>query len=183
MPSSIYSVTVIYYYCDYSDIPSLSASSIIFLLLKQLLQRLSSDRFTDDLQLNIDEVEMIPPLTRAIACRRQRLLEISTPVIIVDGLDQLDAGNPDSTSSLLKTLLSEHNSLKILATSRSETIVIKEYFTAFPKLYLKGSAMDKDIAIYVNHKLGELHHAHPIMKNERLKQEVVHVLQEGAQGM
>jgi len=171
------------YYCDYADSVSLDPYSLVASLLKQALQYVSLEKFTEDFKFNFDDDKALPNLETMVSDLVEILQDFRSVFVILDGIDELAQDNQPVVLSMIDNLIKHHPNLKVFVTSRIEEYRIRKAMTAYRSIRLSQSYVKDDIVRYVQDQLDKADISSPISREPKLKEEVLEALVAGAKGM
>lgn len=175
---------VCYYYCDYSDKPSLSMTHVMGSLIKQVLEHLDVDQFGENFKCPYKDSRDLPTYEEASLYLLDLLSRFDITYLILDGIDELDATNQTQLLALIGLLITwKSRSIKILITSRTEEFRVRESLKMYPAVHLSSKQVDDDIAMYIRGEISNIPAQHPIAFDHELRDEVVQMLVKGAKGM
>jgi hypothetical protein len=177
-----------YYYCDYSDVKSLDASTVIGTLIRQLLEKID---IPEDLEAQIlsvyDGVTAYPPLHDLLDIFEKSPKLFSTCLVVVDGIDELPresqftmVGAIKSTMNIDKTLI------KTLVSSRSEENDIRRALLGpdFYSVEISTDNISNDIRVFINDEVdARIKRGRLVLGNPSIKDEIVRALTLGAKDM
>lgn len=182
--SSSDSQIVCYYYCDYSDNPSLDAAYVVASLIKQVLVRLPLDCFNDKFECPFRDSHPLPTLLVATDYLIGKLKEYRTVYLIIDGLDELDSRNQGNVLKLITQILQRTEFVaKVFITSRTEELQVKNALQSYGAIRLSETHVNKDITLYIKDQIEQLEAPHPLLSDIALKENVIQALTDGAKGM
>jgi Cdc6-like AAA superfamily ATPase len=177
-------VLICYYFCDYSDIPSLEPSNILQSFIKQGLEQLPWATFEDDLGCPfMDPSRKHTSLAESSRYLLELIKRYHKTYVLLDGIDELNHDSQISILELVNQMLGSGMDIKTFITSRTEEYRVKKALQHSSIIRLSEKHVDEDISLLINDKLSRLDPHHPILLDENLKNEVVRVLVDGAKGM
>lgn len=176
---------IIYFYCDYADLPTLQPQHIYRALLQQL--------FFKGLMNEAIEKSIVEALRSNIhSLSEQKLADFlrstieSCPSlhIIIDGLDECDRDiQQDVTNTLYRLMSCGHFVLKILVTCRDEGHLLAG-ISIFSRLHVSRRASAADMQAYISHAISSsISSGQLTLRNMALKDEIISRLVAKAQGM
>jgi hypothetical protein len=171
------------YYCDYADVASLDPYCLMGSLLKQVLQYISLDSFTDDFLCPFQEGKALPSPDIVSEFLIQTLRGFRAVYFILDGIDEMSQENQPTVLALIETLLRQHPNLKLFVTSRIEEYWIRKALEPYGTVRLSHACIRDDVALFVEDCLTKAVGSGPIKDNEKLKDDVLEALLLGANGM
>lgn len=175
---------VCYYYCDYSDKPSLSMTHVIGSLIKQILEHLDLDQFGEDFKCPYRDDRDTPTHDEGSRYLQGLLDNFERTYFILDGIDELDATNQTHLLALIDLLMNRTRQMvKVFVTSRTEEFRVKESLKQYPSVHLSSKHVDDDIAMFIKDEIRQISAPHPLTFDSELKDEVVQKLVKGAKGM
>lgn len=175
---------VCYYYCDYSDKPSLSMTYIIGSLIKQTLEHLNLDQFGEDFKCPYKDGRAAPTRDEGSRYLQDLIGNFKTTYFVLDGIDELDAANQTQLLSLIDLLMKRtQRTVKVFVTSRTEELRVKESLKQYPSIYLSSRHLDDDITMFIKDEISLISAPHPLVFDLELRDEVVRKLVKGAKGM
>jgi hypothetical protein len=172
-------VAVAFFYFDYRGQDYQSPANVVASLLKQLATQKSTLPFSVlELDERFKKQRDYPQLQDLENTLLLVLQEFSQVFLIIDALDECDAKKHRKLFlKVLKDL--ESTSAKVFVTSRPHPDDIKQALCTSPKI--KVEASDSDIRKYLAHKIDQ--DGDTDLIDEKLKDEVVSSIANGAQGM
>ena len=176
---------ILYFYCDYADPPSLHPANIYRALLQQMFLRGLMSEATvksvvETLRTNIhglSEQKLLDVLCGAVrSCAGLH--------IVVDGLDECESNSCDAfTDTLRRWTTSGQSLVKVLVTCRDEGHLLMK-LSNFERLHLSNHASAADIQSYVSNVVSSrLSSGDLILRNPTLKEDIIAILSNKAQGM
>jgi Cdc6-like AAA superfamily ATPase len=171
------------YYCDYADVASLDPYCLVGSVLKQALQRIPLDRFTEEFQSPFKEGKAIPSFDVMSRFLIEILQDFRTVYIILDGIDEISQENQSVLLGLISDLLGKHSNMKIFVTSRTEEYWIRKAMKPHKNVHLSEASIKDDITLYVQDHLNAAASSGPLSMNDELKEKVLDALVKGANGM
>jgi hypothetical protein len=108
------STIVCHYCCDFADLASSEPYTMVANFLKQVLQHVSRDRFTEDLDCPIDESIALLPLEIVMQFLGKMLQDYSSIYVILDGIDEVEQSSQHVVLSFVRTIIREHANTKML---------------------------------------------------------------------
>lgn len=175
---------VCYYYCDYSDKPSLSMTHVIGSLTKQILEHLELDRFGEDFNCPYKDGRDAPTYDEGSRYLQDLIGNFEITYFVLDGIDELDAANQTQLLALIDLLITRTpRTIKFFVTSRTEEFRVKESLKIYPAIHLSSKQVDDDIAMYIRGEISNVPSQHPIASDHELRDEIVQILVKGAKGM
>ena len=175
---------VCYYYCDYSDKPSLSMTSIIGSLTKQILEHLGLDQFGEDFKCPYNDDRDAPTHHEGSRYLQDLIGNFKIIYFVLDGIDELDATSQTQLLALIELLMNQtRQTVKVFVTSRTEEIRVKGALKQYPSIYLSSRHIDNDIAMFIKDEISQISAPHPLAFDLELRDEVVQRLVKGAKGM
>lgn len=175
---------VLYHYCDYAQNLSLGAVNIIYSLIKQLIERLPLDHFTDTFQCPFDEATAPPNFRESLIFLESLMQQLQQVYIILDGLDQLSTDDQSMIVNFITSQLREQSSVvKILMTSRLNEYIIQKGLKSCKTFTLSRSCTN-DMRLFVHAQINSIVQTKSTpLEDASLKEEVVEALLSGANGM
>ena len=175
---------VCYYYCDYSDKPSLSMARIIGSLIKQILEHLDLDQFGEDFKCPYNDGQDAPTHHERLSYLQDLIGNFKITYFVLDGIDELDATSQTQLLALIELLMNQtRQTVKVFVTSRTEEFRVKETLKQFPSIHLSSRHVDDDIAMFIKNETSQISAPHPLAFDLELRDEVVQRLVKGAKGM
>jgi hypothetical protein len=171
------------YYCDYADSASLDPYCLAGSLLKQALQSISLDKFTDEFQCPFIEGKPAPSFEIMSNYLMETLQDFRTVYIVLDGIDEIAQENQQILLALINDMLRKHSNLKIFVTSRTEEYWIRKVMDTHRNVHLSEACTKSDITLFIQDHLDAASNSGPLSANEGLKEKVLAALVEGANGM
>lgn len=171
------------YYCDYADTASLDPYCMIVTLLKQALQHISLDRFTENYHCPFQEGKPLPSPEDAFTFLISTLREFRTVYLILDGIDEISHDNQPTVLAHIECLLQDHSNLKVFVTSRVEEYWIRKALEPYRTLRISHAYIKDDIALFLEDYLHRTAISGPLSTDEDLKNEVLGALLLGVNGM
>jgi Cdc6-like AAA superfamily ATPase len=181
--SSAEDFVVLHYYCDFADAASLESYNLIASLLRQTLQLMELDNFSENFQCPFQEAKCRPTLETMFLFFLKLLQDFREVFIIVDGLDELAADDQTVILSRIEEILQGHSKAKMLITSRIEEFRIKRAMSSYHTVHLSEESLKEDITLVIRASLAAMDDISPLSTNEKLRDEVAHALNTGAKGM
>jgi hypothetical protein len=177
-----------YYYCDYSDVNSLDASTVIGTLIRQLLEKTN---IPEDLEAHIlssyDDITTSLPLHDLLDIFEKALKLFSTCLIVVDGIDELPRESQFTIVGALKSIMSIDKTLiKTLVSSRSEENDIRRALRGpnFYSIEISPANISNDIRLFINDEVdNRIKEGRLVLGNPAIKDEIVRALTVGAKDM
>jgi hypothetical protein len=177
-----------YYYCDYSNVKSLDASTMIGTLIRQLLEKVD---IPEDLEAQIlsvyDGVTAAAPLHDLLDIFEQSLKLFSTCLIVVDGIDELPRESQFTMVGAIKSVMNIDKTLvKTLVSSRSEENDIRRALLGpdFYSVEISADNISNDIRVFINDEVDvRIKHGRLVLGNPSIKDEIVRALTIGAKDM
>lgn len=176
---------LVFFYCDFRNERSTSASEVMRSLLSQLLQQLDRNAvdpgdLIDELIQQKDEgastLSDVTRLTRHISCAANQFNQ--PPFVVIDALDECE-----DIEELLDALMAlNKGGVRLFVTSRPLQ-VIKENFLGLPSISMDAMeyAVSTDIQLHVTRELDS--HRRLRIVNASLKKEINSALCKKADGM
>lgn len=182
--TAIPSQVVLYHYCDYAQSLSLGAMNIIYSLIKQLIERLPLDHFTDTFQCPFDEATTSPNFRESLVFLKSLTQQFQYVYIILDGLDQLSTDDQSMIVDFITNQLREQSSIvKILVTSRLNEYIIQKGLKCY-KTFTMSRSCTSDMRLFVHAQINSIVQTKSTpLEDASLKEEVVEALLSGANGM
>lgn len=176
---------VIYYYCDFAEAVSLDPVCLLSSLIKQVLERIPIDQFTDSFDCPLKEGKPAPNLQECSRYLADLIKDFQVAYIIVDGLDQLPSDGQSIVLDIMQNLLCNTSiTSKIFVTSRLEEYIIKRKLKSYKTVQLSHGCAQEDIALFIKENIeSTLTAQNPLLQNSRLREEVTQALIAGANGM
>jgi hypothetical protein len=176
-----------YYYCDYSDLPTLNISSVLGTIIKQLLER-----FTDipgDVEGKLNQCyrsgTKIPDHNLLAAILYSVVDLFSRVFILIDGIDELGKEEQNIVLSVVKRLGQLKSiEVKVFVSSRREETYITKSLQNFRRIDLSTANTTSDIACFIKGTVrSKIESEELILQNPSLEHDIVRALLDGAQGM
>ena len=176
---------IIYFYCDYAEPATLDPTRLVSSLIKQCLEQLPLDRFTDTFNCPFQEGNLVPCLPTCIQFLKLLLEDYDKVYLVLDGIDQLTADGQCAILTLIGDLLRlPRVAVKVIVTSGSENHVIKHTLRPHKTLLLTKARVQVDISLFIEEQIESIVGAqNPLLRNERLRKEVIDALLAGASEM
>jgi hypothetical protein len=171
------------YYCDHADVTSLDPYHLMGSLLKQILQCISLDSFTEDFQCPFGEGKALPSPDIVSEFLIQTLRGFRAVYLILDRIDEISQDNQPTVLTLIESLLRQHSNLKVFVTSRVEEYWIRKALKPYGTIRLSHACIRNDVTLFVEDYLKSAVSSGPITKDDKLKDEVLEALLLGANGM
>jgi hypothetical protein len=175
---------VCYYYCDYSDKPSLSMTHVIGSVIKQVLEHLDLDHFGEDFSCPYRDDRDPPTHDEGSRYLLGLLSKYDTTYLVLDGIDELDAANQTQLLALIDFLINPTSgTVKIFVTSRTEEFRVKKSLKTYSAIHLSSKHVNDDIAMFIEDEIDKISDPHPLASNAELRYEVIQILVKGAKGL
>ena len=175
--------SVLYHYFDASDGPSLSLSTFLGSLTRQLCE--NEEPLPSDVTQRYETAQAFrkgnpkPPEVTALVCMLNDLMsKQSCPVVVLDGVDE--SPECEEICAMLKRFPDEQELAHVLVVSRPDT-KIRRHLTSFDELQLTQGVLEDDIGRYVQARMSN----EPRFKrlNETLRDHAQQTIQLKSQGM
>lgn len=178
---------VAYYYCDYSDLPTLDISTILGTIIKQLLETFID--IPEDVEGMISRCyrpsTKIPDHELLIVTLFLVIDLFHNVFIIIDGIDELGKEEQNVTLSVVKRL-AQHKSteVKMFVFSRREETYITKSLQSFRRIDLSTANTASDISCFIKGAVrSKIESEELTLHNPSLEHDIVRALLDGAQGM
>ncbi|RDI76391.1 hypothetical protein Vi05172_g13629 [Venturia inaequalis] len=162
-----------YYYCDYSDVKSLDASTVIGTLIRQLLEKNDIPEDVEARLLSLYNGSSVAPSLHSLLDVFERTLKLfSTCLIVIDGLDEL----PRESQFTMYPL----------ASSRSEENDIRRALRGlhFHSIEISADNISSDIRAFINDEVGtRIKQGRLTLGSLSVKDEILQALTVGAKDM
>ena len=178
-------IAVASYYCDYSDLNTLTALSIFGTLVKQLLAAVDISQHLEQLidrcyahgTRTPDNQEMLDILSETLKL-------FSKVYLVIDGLDECKREERSEVLSSVKKLMrSDVPVVKIFLSSREEAD-ITACLEVTQLIHVTEERVSPDIALFITEAVDErLRSGAMVVHNQPLRQEIITGLVKGARGM
>lgn len=179
-------VEITYYYCDYADKPSLEPAFILGALVRGLLRNYSiAEEIGDLIERHYFDGKRSPETSDVFQVLMQTICWFQNVILVIDGIDEVDATDKNTILRCLKTLIScPGMSVKVFITSREDQDVLT-VLSPLPEACFRvnviESATSNNIESYVRDSVDSML---PLVHgNVGLKDEVIRVLMAEAKGM
>ncbi|KAH7372281.1 hypothetical protein BKA66DRAFT_551263 [Pyrenochaeta sp. MPI-SDFR-AT-0127] len=179
------STLVFYYYCDFADSASLSPNYLVASIIKQILERMPLDRFSDSFDGPHSGSKMMPNFVACLEYLLDILKDFDKSYLIVDGLDQFATDDQSIVLEMIDTLLQDKSIVvKIFVTSRREEYLIKRSLKKYTAVYSSKETIGADVRLFVEERIKLISEKqNPLLEDDRLKRDVVAALLAGADEM
>ncbi|KAH7397433.1 hypothetical protein BKA66DRAFT_241811 [Pyrenochaeta sp. MPI-SDFR-AT-0127] len=176
---------VIYYYCDFAENSSLEPICLLSSLIKQVLERVPLDQFTDSFDCPLKEGKPAPNLQKTLDYLADLIKIFDRAYIILDGLDQLTTDGQTVVLDIIQNLLYNATIIsKIFVTSRLEEYIIKRSLKSHKTIQLSNGCTQDDMELFITESItSTLIPQNPLLKDARLREDVIKALLKGANGM
>jgi Cdc6-like AAA superfamily ATPase len=174
-----------YYYCDYADTASLESTRLIASLIKQVLVHLSVNCFDDTFSCPYGAEKPSPSFEESSKFLGSLIDRFNTVFITIDGVDELTDDSQRMTLDLIDGLVKQSTAtVQVFVTSRTEEHQVKRALKDYEAINLSADYVSSDIEIFIKAMVDStIVKQNPLLENERLKNEVLKALVDGAQGM
>jgi len=175
--------TVIYYYCDYSQVKTLEPPNIIGTLIKKLLYNVD---IPTNVEQEIDNAFRQPSRGPEVE-DLQSVLDLVVMLfpkvyIVIDGLDECRKEDQALVLSAMKRL-APITTTKLFISSREDDL-IKKALSGCPQIDFSAANVGRDIESFVEGTVkSKLQSRELAISNPCLEQEIISALVDGASGM
>jgi Cdc6-like AAA superfamily ATPase len=177
-------ILICYYFCDYSDVPSLEPANILQSFIKQGLEQLSWTTFGDDFECPfMDQSRKHTSLAESSRYLLELVKRYNKTYVLLDGIDELSHDSQSSVLESVDQMMGSGLDMKIFITSRTEEYRVKKALRYSSIIRLSEKHADGDISLLINDKLSRLDPQHPVLLDEALKNEVAMALIDRAKEM
>lgn len=177
-----------YYYCDYSNVKSLDAPTVVGTLIRQLLEKID---IPEDVESHISSLyngsSVGPALHDLLDVFERSLALFSTCLIVIDGLDELPRESQFTIVGAIKSLLSSDKTLiKALVSSRSEENDIRRALRGpqFHSIEISTDNISSDIRAFINDEVdARIKQGRLMLGSPSVRDEILQALTVGAKDM